>query len=161
MAVVEDADRQQGWWSGMRAWQVAAFGLVVAASGWLLLDPVYQPETECSGGGSSSSTGELLSSWDTCGPPRSMLAEAFTTGEVPTLAWYAAAPILLAALPLIARGRAWTNLSFASALCLVAVVLLGGFGFGRLFVPGALCAVVAVMVGRRRCRAGVASGSPA
>jgi len=158
MAIDEDAAGQLDWWSAKRAWQVVAFGLVAVASGWLLLGPIYQPETECAGGATHSSTGELISSWDTCRPPRSMLVEGVTTGEVPPIAWLVGAPILLAALPLLARGRAWTVLSAASAVCLVAFVVLGGFALGPLFVPGTLCAVVGAMVRRRR-RAGATPSS--
>lgn len=150
MAIDGDQVRQHGWWSAKRAWQVVAFGLVAAATGWLLLGPIYQPETQCSGGASYSSTGELISSWDTCEPPRSMLVEGFTTGDVPGLAWLVALPILLAAPPVIARGRAWTLLSVASAACLVTFVVLGGFALGPLFVPGTLCALVGAMVRQSR-----------
>jgi hypothetical protein len=146
MTVDEHAVRQHRWWNAKRAWQVVALGLVVAASGWLLLAPIYQTETQCSGGGSSSSTGEVLSSWDTCDPPTSMLAAALATGDVPGLVWLVALPMLLAVPPVFARGRAWTMLSVASAVCLVTFVVLGGFALGPLFVPGASCAVVGASV---------------
>ncbi|QAY69246.1 hypothetical protein [Xylanimonas protaetiae] len=137
-------------WSTKRAWQVAAFGLVVLASGYLLLAPVYQPQTECSGGGSYSPSGELVSSWDTCDPPGAIL----TSGNLSLVAWVSA-PVLLAALPLAAHGRAWTVLSTVSAVSLVVFVLfLGGFAIGPSFVPGTVCAVVGALLRQRR------AGSP-
>jgi len=135
------------WWSAKRAWQVVALGLVVAAAVYLLTAPIYQPQAECSGGGTYSSTGELVSEWDTCDPATSMLAAgawSYVAGVV--------APILLAALPLAARGRAWTVLSALSAVCLVVYAVLGGFSVGLFFVPGTLCAVVGAVL--RRPQAG-------
>ncbi|MCZ2263318.1 hypothetical protein [Isoptericola sp. QY 916] len=134
-----------GWWSAKRAWQVVAAGLVVAAACYLLTAPVYQAESVCSGGGAVSPSGETVSEWDTCEPATSLLAAeawSYVAGIVP--------PVLLAALPLAARGRAWTVLSVISAVCLVAYVLLGGFSVGLLFAPGALCAVVGATVRRPR-----------
>ncbi|MFE5310783.1 hypothetical protein [Isoptericola sp. NPDC056605] len=133
------------WWSTKRVWQVVALGLVVAAAVFLLTAPIYQSESVCSGGATYSSTGELVSEWETCEPATSMLATgawSYVTGVV--------APVLLAALPLAARGRAWTVLSIVSAVCLVVYVLLGGFSVGLFFVPGALCAVVGAVLRRPR-----------
>lgn len=129
------------WWRSRRVWQVLALALTVAASAYLLTAPIYQPETECSGGGSYSPTGELLSSWDNCDPPTSLVA----AGALSYIAWVVAA-IPLAVLPLAARGRAGGVLSAVSAVGLVLFVILGGFAIGPLFVPGALCAVVGATV---------------
>lgn len=135
---------QARWWGAKRAWQVVAFGLVAAASGYLLTAPIYQPETECSAGGSSGPAGEFVS-WSSCAPPTSLLA----AGALAYIAWVVAA-IPLAALPLAARGRTWTVLSTVSAVGLVLFVALGGFALGPLFVPGALCAVVGAVARRER-----------
>ncbi|MEL7976469.1 hypothetical protein AAG589_11450 [Isoptericola sp. F-RaC21] len=132
-----------GWWGTKRAWQVVALGLVVAAAGYLLTAPIYQPQSECSGGATYSSTGELVSEWDTCEPATSLLA----AGDMPYIAGVVA-PVLLAVLPLAARGRAWTVLSVLSATCLVVYVMLGGLSVGLFFVPGALCAVVGAVLRR-------------
>lgn len=137
-----------GWWSTKRAWQVVALGLVVAAAAYLLTAPIYQVESVCSGGGSVSPSGETVSEWETCEPATSLLAAeawSYVAGIVP--------PVLLAALPVPVRGRAWTVLSILSATTLVVYVLLGGFSVGLFFVPGALCAVVGAAV-RRPPRAG-------
>lgn len=73
-------------------------------------------------------------------------------GAVPYIAWVLV-PVLLAALPLAARGRALAPLSMVSAIGLVVFALLGGFAIGLLFLPGALCAVVGAIVRQPRRRA--------
>lgn len=133
--------RARWWWSAKRAWQIVALGLVVAAAGYLLTAPIYQVESVCSEGGSVSPSGETVNEWATCEPATSMLAAeawSYVAGIVP--------PVLLAALPLVARGRAWTVLSVLSAVCLVAYVVLGGFSVGLFFAPGALCGVVGAVL---------------
>lgn len=124
-------------------WQVAAFGLTVVASCWWLLAPVYQPQSTCSGGGSSTGA-----SWDTCAPPTSMLA----AGAWGYVAWFVVVPVVLASLPLVVRGRTWRVLSVVSAVGLLALVVSGGISFGLPFVPGAACAVVGAV--RRTARGG-------
>ncbi|ACZ29837.1 hypothetical protein Xcel_0799 [Xylanimonas cellulosilytica DSM 15894] len=120
---------------------MAAFGLAVAASGWWLLAPIYQPETTCSGGGSSTGA-----SWETCEAPSSMAA----AGAWGYIVWFVVIPVVLAGLPLVARGRAWSVLSAVSAAGLVIVVLTGGISFGLPLVPGAACAVVGAVLRNRR-----------
>lgn len=124
-------------WSTKRAWQVAAFGLVLAASCWWLLAPIYQPESTCSGGGSSSG-----GSWGTCAPPTSLL----TAGAWGYVTYLAGVPVLLALLPLTVRGRPWTAASVVSATGLTLVALLGGLSLGLPVLPGAVCAVVGACV---------------
>ncbi|MFI2102903.1 hypothetical protein ACH436_06400 [Isoptericola sp. NPDC019693] len=138
-----------GWWNTKRAWQVVALGLVVVGSTYLLTAPIYEAQSACSGGGSVSPSGEL-SEWSTCDPPTSLLAARAWS----YVAWVAA-PIPLAVLPMLVRGRAWTVLSVLSAVCLVVYVVLGGFSIGLVFAPGALCAVVGAAM--RRPRPGASS----
>ena len=142
----------QAWWSTKRAWQVAALGLTVAASCWWLLAPVYQPQSTCSGGGSSSGA-----SWSTCDPPTTLLA-AGAWGYVVS---FAVVPVLLAALALVGRGRAWSTLSIVSAAGLGALVVLGGLSFGLPFLPGAVCAVVGAALRPRPREGSTPSGEVA
>lgn len=111
--------------------QFVALVLVVAAGVILLVVPTYMTVT------SSSDGPEVTSS-------QTMLA---VVG--PWLFVVLLAPVLFAALPLFARGRAWAVLSVVSAILLGGFVLLSLLTIGIFFVPGAVLSVIAACLPAR------------
>jgi|SRR5690625_1981876 len=60
----------------------------------------------------------------------------------PSIIAVVALPILLAALPLFFRGRAWVITGYVSAVALTAYTVTGIMSVGLFFLPAALIAVV-------------------
>ncbi|WP_344094646.1 hypothetical protein [Microbacterium deminutum] len=118
--------------------QVAALVLVAAASTVLLLVPTYESATTSSNGTETVTTQSML--------------------EVngPWLLVVLAAPIVLAVLPVFARGRTWVVLSIVSATLLWVGVILGSLTIGIFFVPGAILALIAACLPVRSNRAAAA-----
>jgi len=112
--------------SSKRLVQLFAAGLAVAAAVAVIALPLYAQESSTSTGGVRSGSATVLS---VVGP------QVLLTLLV---------PVLGAALPLAARGRAWQPLSVASAVVLAVFVALGSASIGWFFVPALVLAAIAL-----------------
>lgn len=59
-------------------------------------------------------------------------------------------PVLVAAVPLFLRGRAWQVTSIVVAAALALFVILGALSIGRFYLPAAIIEIVAIFVPVRR-----------
>ncbi len=112
--------------SSKRLVQLFAAGLAVAAAVAVIALPLYAQESSTSSGDVQSGSATVLS----------------VVGPQVLLALLV--PVLDAALPLAARGRAWQPLSVASVVVLAVFVVLGSASIGWFFVPALVLAVIAL-----------------
>ncbi len=106
--------------------QLVAAGLAVAAAVAVIAVPLYAQESSTSAGGMESGSATVLS---VVGP------QVLLTLLI---------PVLGAASPLAARGRAWQPLSVASVMVVAIFVVLGSASIGWFFVPALVLAVIAL-----------------
>ena len=107
-----------------RVAQLIALALAVAAMVMMVLIPTY--------------TGVTMTSDGTEITSRSTLVQENGASVLLVLA----IPVALAALPLLARGRAWQPLSIVSATLLLGLVVLGLASIGGFILPAAVAAIV-------------------
>lgn len=127
-------DARERYLSPKRVVQIAALALALTAALMIAVLPMYTEMTVSSDGTESTSRATVL--------------------EVNGL-WVLvliAVPVLLAALPLSARGRAWQPLSITSAALLSACVVLGMVSIGLFFLPAAVVAIVGACLSPRSTR---------
>lgn len=124
-----------GYWNSKRIVQLTA--LVLALLAYLALAfavPVYSTySTDSSGSGTSGDQ---------------TLVEANGIAVL----FVMAIPVVLTAIPLIVRGRAWPTVSLVTGLLVVAFVLIASLSIGWFFVPAMIAAIVAVALPPRAGR---------
>lgn len=109
-----------------RVLQFVAAGLAVAAAAAVIALPLYSRASSTSAGDQQVTSSTVLS----------------VVG--PTVLLTVLVPVLGAALPLVARGRAWQSLSVVSATVLAVFVVLGLLSVGWFFIPALIVSVIAV-----------------
>jgi protein-S-isoprenylcysteine O-methyltransferase Ste14 len=107
-------------------WQLVAAGLALVAAAVVITVPLYSQVSSTSAGDQQTRSSTALS----------------VVG--PTILLTLLVPVLGAALPLAARGRAWQPLSVVSAAVLAVFVLLGLLSVGWFFIPALIVSVIAV-----------------
>ncbi|MDM4764400.1 hypothetical protein QT381_15475 [Galbitalea sp. SE-J8] len=123
-------DLRARYFNAKRVTQYVAAALALAAALAIALLPSYIQVSTTSDGQESITSGTVL--------------------EVVGI-WFLlvlAIPLILAALPLSATGRAWQPLSIVSAVLLSIFALVGSLSIGWYFVPATIAAIVAVFLPR-------------
>jgi hypothetical protein len=109
-----------------RVLQLVAVGLALVAAAAVIALPLYSQVSSTSAGDQEATSSSLLS----------------VVG--PTVLLTMLVPVLSAALPLVARDRAWQPLSVVSAMLLAVFVALGLLSVGWFFIPALIVSVIAV-----------------
>lgn len=109
-----------------RVLQFVAAGLALVAAAVVITAPLYSQASSTSAGDQQTTSSTVLS----------------VVG--PTVLLTLLVPVLGAALPLAARGRAWQPLSVVSAAVLAVFVVLGLLSVGWFFIPALIVSVIAV-----------------
>ncbi|MCL1870092.1 MAG: hypothetical protein FWF90_06720 [Promicromonosporaceae bacterium] len=130
------------WLAPKRWWQLAAVALVLVAGALLATIPVYAGSSTAMSDGTTTTVDSNATLFAVNGP----------AAVLPLVL-----PLLLAALPLPWRGKAWQVTSIVSAAVLWVFCLLAGFTIGLWMVPAAVCALVAACLPVRPERTGAAS----
>lgn len=115
-----------------RILQFLAFAFTLAAVLAILILPSYITVESDSKGNETVSTSTVLAE----------------TG--PVVLAILAVPTLIAAVPLLLRGRTWQPGTITSALLLVGFAIVSGLTIGFYFVPAAILALVATFLPPRR-----------
>lgn len=115
------------WFSVKRIWQLVALALAIAAAAVALLAPIFAVTAQ-QGAGQTEVRATAL---QVAGP--SVFAVV-------------AIPLVLAVLPLLARGRPWVWLSYVSSVALAIYTITGIMSIGLLFLPATIVAVVGAFV---------------
>ncbi|GAA1991744.1 hypothetical protein [Microbacterium pumilum] len=111
--------------------QIAALALAVLAAVVLLVVPTYESVTVSSDGGEISTSLTMLQAVG------------------PWIFVVLLVPVLATAVPVFARGRAWSVLSMIGAIVLSGFVILSLLTIGMFFVPAAIASVVAACLPAR------------
>jgi uncharacterized membrane protein len=120
-----------------RVLQLVAAAVALAGAMAFLFLPSYVEVTQSSDGPDSIATPTVL---EVMGPVAFLLA---------------AVPIASALLPLFAKGKAWQQLSIASAAILTLYTVIGALSLGFFFFPATVFALVAVFLPTHHVRAPV------
>lgn len=118
------------WFERKRIWQLAALALAFAAAIAALLLPMFAVTAQ-QGAGQTEVRATAL---EVAGPSVFIVV---------------AIPLVLAALPLFGRGRAWVWLSYISAVALIIYTVTGIMSIGLLFLPATIVAVIGAFVQAR------------
>ncbi len=141
--VSPSVDARERYLSAKRAVQLVALVLAVAAASALAVLPTYIEMSVTSDGAQSVRGATLVEA--------NGLWAAFLL----------AVPVVVAALPLLARGRAWQPLSIASVVLLFGCVIVGFLSIGWYFLPAAIAAAVGAGLSPRPNTAARRSRRPA
>ncbi|UUT35940.1 hypothetical protein [Microbacterium elymi] len=115
-----------------RVLQIIGFALTLAAGVALCFLPAFQSVTSDSDGHQATRTQTLLQ----------MQGSAYLLVLV--------IPVLIAAVPLLLRGRAWRVSSIVAAVLLGVFALVGALSIGVFYLPAAIVEVVAACLPVRR-----------
>jgi len=115
------------WLERKRIWQLVAVALAVAASIAALFAPLFAVTAQ-QGVGQTQVRATAL---EVAGPSVYLVV---------------AVPLVLAALPLLGRGRTWVWLSYISAVTLIIYTVTGIMSIGLLFLPATIVAVIGAFI---------------
>lgn len=128
------------WWDGKRLMQLIAFIAAVVGSAFVLFAPVYSIVTGSSSGSSSGSTS---------GSTSGHVVETTQTLIDVNGAWViilAIIPVVVAAFPLLLRGRSRVVATIVAAVILVVFVGISAASIGLFYLVSAMSALVAIFV---------------
>lgn len=115
------------WFNVKRIWQIAALVLTLAGALAVVFAPLFTTITQ-------EGAGQI-----------EVRASAFDV-DGPAVLWLAAIPVVLAAIPLTLKHRAWVITSYVCALGLILFSVISRATIGMFFFPASLIALVAAFI---------------
>ena len=115
------------WLERKRIWQLVAVALAIAAGIAALVAPLFAVTAQQ-------------------GVVQTQVRATALEVAGPSVYLVVAVPLILAALPLLGRGRPWVWLSYISAVTLIVYTVTGIMSIGLLFLPATIVAVIGAFI---------------